>query len=147
MIAAVIAVVGALIVFAGVWRTTGTTRKENRRAENVAVLTDAAGAMQDLTRAIDCVASADSAARVDRVTEMNAGPMKDLGDKYTMAATKLELYGFDAAAEQTQTLEDKLIAVWDGLRKNPASAVDFEPCLQDFHKALTAIKDARKKLR
>ena len=148
VIAAVIAVIGALIAFAGVWRTTGTTRKENRRAENVAVLTDAAAAIQDLTRAIDRVAStADPTARAALVAEMNAGPMKALGDKYTMAATKLELYGFDAAAEQTQTLEDKLFAVWNTLRQNPANAVDLKPCHQDFDKALTAIKDVRKKLR
>jgi hypothetical protein len=71
------------------------------------------------------------------MAEMNAGPMKTLGDKYTMAATKMELYGFDAAAEQTQTLEDKLIAVWNGLRQNPDNAADLKPCHQDFEKALS----------
>ncbi|WP_064280665.1 hypothetical protein [Mycolicibacterium iranicum] len=84
VIAALIAVVGALIAFAGVWRTTGTTRKENRRAENVAVLTEAATAIQELTRAIERVASADVSVRAERVTEMDAGPMKALGDKFTL---------------------------------------------------------------
>lgn len=37
VIAAAIAVAGALVAFCGVWRTTDTTRKENRRAERVAV--------------------------------------------------------------------------------------------------------------
>lgn len=148
VIAALIAVAGALIAFAGVWRTTGTTRKENRRAENVAVLMEAAAAIHELTRAIDRVAlTADPAARAGLVAEMNKGPMKALGDKFTMAATKMELYGFEAAAQETYTLEDRLFAVWDGLRKNPADAVDLNPCHQDFDKALTAVKEARKKLR
>lgn len=148
MIAALIAVVGALIAFAGVWRTTGTTRRENRRAENVAVLMESAAAIQDLTRAVDRVArTQDAAARAALVTEMDAGPMKELGDKFTMAATRLELYGFDDAARETNALEDKLIAAWDSLRQNPTHAVDLQPCHQDFNAALTAIKEARRRLR
>jgi hypothetical protein len=56
------------------------------------------------------------------------------------------LYSFDTAAEHAQTLEDKLIAAWNGLRQNPANAVDLTPCHKDFDKALTAIKAVRKKL-
>lgn len=146
VIAALIAVLGALIAFGGVLRTTGTTRRENRRAESTAVLTDAATAIQELTRAVDRVALTAPAGRASRVAEMDAGPMKALGDAFTMSATKLELYGFDAAAKETQGLEEELIALWDRLRQNPAAEVDLTPCHQRFDKTLTAIKKARTKL-
>jgi hypothetical protein len=52
-----IAVVGALIAYAGVRKTTRTTRRENRRAEKVAVLEEACAAIHELTRAVDRVAA------------------------------------------------------------------------------------------
>jgi hypothetical protein len=131
VIAAFIAVVGAGIAYAGVTKTTRTTRRENRRDEKVAVLTEASAAIQELTRAIDRIAlPEDAAVRAERVAKMDDGPMKKLGDKSSMAATKLSLYGFDAAAEQAETLNDTLRVPWDSLRKDPASAVSLNDCHQ-----------------
>jgi hypothetical protein len=143
--AAFIAVIGALIAYAGVTKTTRTTQREKRREEKVAVLSEASAAINELTRAIDRVAlTKDPTARAERVTAMNAGPMKELGDKFSMAATKLELYNFDAAAKETNALSDTLIAVWDDLRLNPANAVNLDQPHQDYDRALQAIQKALK---
>jgi hypothetical protein len=145
VLAAVIAVVGALIAYAGVTKTSRTTRRENRRDEKVAVLTEATIAIQELIRAIDRVAlTTDPTDRADQVAKMNAGPMKRLGDRYSLAETKLELYGFGAATKEANTLSDTLIAVWDGLRANPANAVNLDQSHKDYDKALEAIKKALK---
>jgi hypothetical protein len=99
-----------------VTKTTRTARKESRRDEKVAVLTEASVAIQELTREIDRAGSPnDVAVRVQRVSKMVDGPMKLLGDKSAVAATKLTLYGFDAAAEQVETLNDTLQVSWDSL--------------------------------
>jgi hypothetical protein len=145
--AAIIAVIGALIAYAGVTKTTRTTRRENRREEKVAVLTEATIAIQELIRAIDRIAlTTDQAVRAEEVAKINAGPMKRLGDNYSLAETKLELYGFSAAAKEANTLSDTLIAVWDGLRANPANAVNLDRSHRDYDKALDAIKKALKEL-
>jgi type II secretory pathway pseudopilin PulG len=148
VLAATIAVVGALIAYAGVTKTTRTTRRENRREEKIAVLADATVAVQELIRAVDRVAlTTDPTARAEQVAKMNAGPMKKLGDKYSLAETKLELYGFEAATKEVNTLSDTLIVVWDGLRANPADAVNLDQSHSDYDNALEALKKALKKLR
>jgi hypothetical protein len=78
-----------------------TARAEARRAEKVAVLTEAFGAIHELTRATGRAAMPDGTTpRAERVAKADAGPMKRLGDKYSMAATKLRLYGFTDAAKR-----------------------------------------------
>jgi hypothetical protein len=144
--AATIAVIGALIAYAGVTKTTRTTRRENRREEKVAVLTEASAAIHELTRAVERVALPnDPALRAQRVEQMDAGPMKELGDKYSMAATKLELYGFDTV-EETNALSDTLFAVWESLRRDPAETVSLEESRESYVKTLKAIQKALKKL-
>jgi|GEM_PF-5460745 len=117
--AAFIAVVGALIAYLGVTKTTRTTKRENRRAEKVAVLTEAFAPIHELTRAIDRIAlPEDPAVRAERIGMMDAGPMRELGDKYSMVASKLELYGFGAAATETNTLSDTLSMVSVAMKKS-----------------------------
>ncbi|MDM4142509.1 MULTISPECIES: hypothetical protein [Mycobacterium] len=147
VIAAFIAVIGAGIAYAGVTKTTRTTRRENRRDEKVAVLTEASAAIQELTRAIDRVGlPEDAAVRAARVAKMDDGPMKKLGDKSSMAATKLALYGFDAAAEQAETLNDTLRIPWDSLRKDPGTAVNLNDCHQAYDRTQREIHTALKGL-
>jgi hypothetical protein len=147
VLAATIAVVGALIAYAGVTKTTRTTRRENRRAEKVAVLEEACAAIHELTRAVDRVATpTDVIVRVERVKDMK-DEMRELGDKYSIAATKLVLYGFDAAAEETNGLNDQLSAAWDEVRGDPAKIVNLEECHKGHRTALTAIRKAIHNLR
>lgn len=144
VVAAFIAVVGALIAYAGVTKTTRTTRHENRRDEKVAVLTEASSAIQELTRAVDRVGQPEDAdVRAERVKKMDDGAMKELGDKSAMAATKLALYGFSNAAEQAETLNDTLRIPWESLRKDSAIAVSltdshdaYDRTQREIHKAL-----------
>jgi hypothetical protein len=146
VLAATIAVVGALIAYAGVTKTTRSTGREKRREEKLAILTEAATAIQELIRAIDRIAlTKNPTARAEQVAKMDAGPMKRLGDRYSLAETKVELYGFGAATKAMNTLSDTLIAVWDGLRANPANAVNLDQSHGDYDKALEAIKKAMKK--
>src|SRR5262245_2707460 len=73
VIAGLIAAFGAATAFLGVWWQTGATRREGRRAENVAMLVESATAIQELTRAVDRVATTqDVKERFARVAEMNA---------------------------------------------------------------------------
>jgi len=145
--AAIIAVVGALIAFAGVTKTTRTTRQENRREEKVAILTEASVAINELTRAIDRAAQKeDQTARAELIKVMDAGPLKSLGDKYSLAETKLELYGFDAAAKEAQRLSDTLYPIWETLKHDPAVSVDLTKPHADYGKALKAIQTALKEL-
>jgi hypothetical protein len=147
VIAAFIAVVGAGIAYAGVTKTTRTTKRENRRDERVAVLTDASAAIQELTRAVDRVGQPeDPAIRAERVKKMDNGPMKELGDKSSMAATKLALYGFDATAEQAETLIDTLRAAWDSLRNDAARPVNLRDCHQAYDRTQREIHAALKEL-
>jgi hypothetical protein len=142
VLAATIAVVGALIAYAGVTKTTRTTRRENRRAEKVAVLGEACAAIHELTRAVDRVATpTDVTVRVERVEDMK-DQMRELGDKYSIAATKLVLYGFDAAGAETNSLNEQLSAAWDEVRDDPAKIVNLEECHEGHGKALTAIRQA-----
>lgn len=138
--AALIAVIGALIAYAGVTKTARTTRRENRREEKVAVLVEASAAIQQLTRAVDRLALMD--ARADDVKRMDAGPMKELGDKYELTATKLELYGFSVAATATKTLSENLSSVWDAMRADPNSDVDRSRYNDQYSVALSSIKSA-----
>jgi len=104
--------------------------------------------VQELIRAIDRIAlTTDLTVRAEQVAKLDAGPMKKLGDKYSLAETKLELYGFAAATKEVNTLSDTLIVVWDGLRANPADAVNLDQSHRDYDKALEALKKALKKLR
>jgi hypothetical protein len=141
--AAFIAVIGALIAYAGVTKTTRTTRRENRRAEKVAVLTEAFAAVHGLSRAIERVNKpTDPAERAERVKAMEAGPMGELGDKYSIAATKLSLYGFDTAAKTSNTLNIALLAMWDRLCSNPATVVNEDESTEAYKAALAALHQA-----
>ncbi|QNI08310.1 hypothetical protein GAN17_20105 [Mycobacterium kubicae] len=147
VVAAVIAVVGALIAYAGVTKTTRTTRRENRREEKVAVLTEASAAIQELTRAIDRIAlTTDPAARAQQVAKMDDGPMKKLGDRYSLSETKLELYGFTDSAKAAKSLSDTLMTVWNGLRRNSNDDVDLAQSHDEYDEALKAIQTALKEL-
>ncbi|WP_166906165.1 hypothetical protein [Mycobacterium sp. DL440] len=147
VIAAAIAVTGALVAFCGVWRTTNTTRKENRRAEKVAVLTEATVALQELVRAVDRIdQTEDPTARTELVAKMNAGPMKKLGDKYSVAETKLELYGFKEATTAANDFADSLAEAWFSMRDNPTGEVDLTKPHNDYDKALEAYKKAMREL-
>jgi hypothetical protein len=147
VIAAFIAVVGAGIAYAGVTKTTRATRRENRRDEKVAVLTEASAAIQELTRAVDRVGQVeDPVVRAERVQKMDDGPMKKFGDKSSMAATKLALYGFEAAAEQAETLNDTLRVPWDSLRQNPVIAVNLTDCHDAYDRTQREIHAALKQL-
>ena len=148
-LAALIAVVAAGIAYAGVTKTTRTTRLEKRRDEKAVVLTEASAAIQELTRALDRVGlTEDAKVRAERVAQMDAGPMKKLGDRSAMAATKLALYGFDGAAEQAETLNDTLRVPWDNLRNDPAAVVNLKDChlaydrtQREIHTALRGLLD------
>jgi hypothetical protein len=147
VIAAAIAIIGAVVAFLGVTITTRTTRKENRRADKVAVLTEATIALQELVRAIDRIAqTTDPTARTEQVTKMNAGPMKKLGDKYSVAETKLELYGFKDATKAANAFADSLLPVWNSLRADPATELNLEQPHKDYEKGLEAFKKAMRKL-
>ncbi len=76
VVAAIIAVSGAVFAYLGVTKTTRTTRQENRRAEKVAVLTDAWAAVFKLARALERVNKpTDPTVRAERIAAMTAGPM------------------------------------------------------------------------
>lgn len=148
VIAAAIAVTGAVGAVIGVTITTRTTRTENRRAEKVAVLTEATIALQELVRAVDRIdQTEDPTARTELVTKMNAGPMKKLGDKYSIAETKLELYGFKDATKAANDFSDSLAEAWFSMRDNPTSTVDLTKPHSDYETALKAYKKAMRELR
>ncbi|OBG82118.1 hypothetical protein A5699_06940 [Mycobacterium sp. E802] len=143
MIAAVIASFGAVAAFLGVTLTTRTTRKENRRAEKVAVLSDAWSAAVKYSRALEHANKLDDPAeRIANITKMKAGPMWELSDEYVVATTKLPIYKFGVAYKALLKLHDELIEVWKALRLNPTGTVDEKRATELFKSAEQAITAA-----
>lgn len=73
--------------------------------------------------------------------------MKKLGDKFSVAETKLELYGFMDATKASNDFADSLALTWLSLRANPTAEVNFDQPLTDYDNALAAYKKAMKELR
>lgn len=143
VLAAFIAVIGAVGAYLGVTKTTRTTRQENRRAEKVAVLTDAWAAVFKLTRALERVNKpTDATERTKRITEMDAGPMGDLGDEHAITASKLPLYGFGAAAVAIDKLNAELVKLWGNIRAAPNTVADETKSTAAYNTANRAIRDA-----
>lgn len=143
IIAALIAVLGALIAYSGVLKTTRSARLQSLRAERVAVLSDASVAAQELTRSVHRLCQESNVdARIAQIALMDGGPMKELGDKYALAATRMQIYGFSTAAAKANALSDNLFAIWESLRKSPGEVIDLADSEETYDDAMTAIKTA-----
>jgi hypothetical protein len=140
--AAVVAVLGAVVAYLGVTKQTRTTQRESRRAERIAVLSDAWTAVVKLSRALERVnAIKDPVVRAGRIAAMAAGPMGDLGDRYAIAASKLRIYRFGVADAATAKLNAALTAMWENLRANPATIADETRSTRLYEEAQRAIKE------
>lgn len=143
VIAAAIAIVGAVVAFLGVTITTRTTRKENRRSEKVRVIGDAWSATVKFSRALERVNKIkDPAERATKIAQMAAGPMWDLSDEYVVAATKLPVYNFGVAYAALFKLHAALTAVWDALRANPTAIADESRATDLYTEAQRAVKES-----
>jgi hypothetical protein len=143
VMAALIAVIGAVVAFLGVTVTTRTTRSENRRAEKATVLTDAWAAVFKLSRALERVNKiSNPTVRAERIKTMAAGPVGDLGDDHAITASKLTLYNFGAAAHAITKLNAELTTLWETIRDNPTTTADDAKATQAYKSAHQAIKDA-----
>lgn len=143
VIAAVIAIVGAVVAFLGVTITTRTTRKENRRSEKVRVISDAWTAAVKYSRALERVNKIEEpVSRATKIGEMAAGPMLELSDEYVVAVTRLPIYNFGVAYAALYKLHGALTGVWDALRTNPTSKADEDRATKLYQEAQAAIKQA-----
>jgi hypothetical protein len=68
--------------------------------------------------------------------------MGELGDTYSVAATKLSLYGFGTAAKATNKLNTELLAMWDSLCEDPAKVVNEDKSTKAYEAALAALHQA-----
>lgn len=146
--AALVAVIAAGIAYAGVTKTTRATRRESRRSEKVAVLIEAFTATHELTRGIGRATQAEGGmARAQRVALMDDGPMRELGNKHSIACSKLTFYGFDASAKLMNSFNDSLAEVWRIVRADPESDVDLTKPYADYDELLKEIQKAFRALK
>jgi hypothetical protein len=152
VIAASIAVLGTLVAFAGVWRTTNTTRKETRRKERLDVLVDCATALRNYTLPLLGIGRAgeDAEARAKIVSRFTDDAVFDLNNSLGLAHNKLALYNFMHVFDAVQRTASRDIRLWDQVLDQPDRAiepVDYDDLSMHYIKATAAFRDAIAKLK
>lgn len=95
VLAALIAVIAATIAYAGVLKTTSTTRRENRRAEKAAVLVEGQVAFANLTRLLLQIALTPTPEeRAASLLKLGETRLNEIFDAVAISSAKFALYGF-----------------------------------------------------
>ena len=142
VLAAGIAVLAAGIAYAGVLRTTSTTRRENRRAEKVEVLTMAHIAIQDYMRAISQIGSTNGPDRIPLILTLNEGKIDEINQAVSLAYGKLYLYGFRDVSRLAAASIAQMRLVWVTVCNDPTVEVPMEPIDETYKACLKALTDA-----
>lgn len=147
VLAACIAIVAATTAYLGVLKTTSTTRRENRRAEKVEVLTAAHVAMQDYVRTIQQLGTTPHEYRTVLLTYLGEGRINEILAAVSVSYGKLYLYGFHDASKLGAALIAQLKVAWGAVVSDPSIELPLAP-IDDTYKAwLGAISGAFDKLK
>jgi len=147
--AAVLAIIGALIAYAGVTKTARSTRQETRRKERADVLTDSLTALQALSRAMLRIGiTTTQTDRNDLIRELNnSGRMEELHAAASTAAAKLMLYGFTDVRQEWDPTTSLLQNLWEFVREKPETAIDVQDIQMNVSATAKALTKEFGKLR
>ncbi len=145
--AAGIAVIAALIAYLGVLKSTSMTRRENRRAEKVAVLSEGMTAVQNYARAIMQIARTDAEHRPQLIALLSSDRINDINEAAALTLGKLSLFDFRDATKKTTALVAVLVFVWDAVRADPSIPLDADHIEPYYKEATEALREAFARLK
>lgn len=149
VLSACIAVVAALIAYAGVTKTVRNTRRESRRKERADALVDGLASLQTMARTIAQTGiMTDPSERLTLVQGTAGQKMIDAADAWTLANGRLVMYGMKDALKAAEPFIQKAQLEWAEIA-NAAPIYEFKGAevLLSFDAAVPAFKKAMQSLK
>ncbi|CAM5680976.1 hypothetical protein MAUB1S_01458 [Mycolicibacterium aubagnense] len=148
VVAACIAVVAALIAYAGVTKTVRSARRESRRKERADALIDGLASLQAMARMVGQTSIMSSPS--DRFALINGeagAKMNQAADAWTLANGKLVMYGMRDVLKAAEPFIQKAQLEWAEMAGNPVYESKAADVLVSFNAAVPAFKNAMKSLK
>jgi hypothetical protein len=148
VLAAGIAVVAALIAYAGVTKTVRSTRRESRRKDRADALIDGLASLQAMARTVAQTGIMTSPS--DRLALINGKAGEKMGeaaDAWTLANGKLVMYGMQDVLKAAEPFIQRAQLEWAEMAGNPVYESKGAEVLLSFDAAVPAFKKAMKSLK
>jgi hypothetical protein len=148
VLAASIAVVAALIAYAGVTKTIRSTRRESRRKEKADALVDSLASLQMMARTVAQTGiMTDPSARFALIQDTAGAKMNEAADAWTLANCRLVMYGMKDALTAAEPFIQKAQLEWAQMTTTPVYEFNGAEVLLSFNAAVPAFKKAMQSLK
>jgi hypothetical protein len=148
ILAACIAVVAALMAYAGVTKTVRSTRRESRRKDRADALVDGLAALQTMAR---MTAQAGFAThpddRVEHVQGTVGQKMNEAADAWTLANGRLVMYQMREVLSAADPLVNKAQAEWNAIVSDVNHEVDRDEVFRLYNTVVPSFRTAMKSLK
>ena len=148
VLAAGIAVVAALIAYAGVTKTVRSTRRESRRKEKADALVDGIASLQTMARTIvQTGLTTNPSDRLAMVQGAAGQKMNEAADAWTLANGRLVMYSMKDVLKAAEPFIQKAQLEWAEIVSAPMHKVDGAEVLHRFDATVPAFTKAMKSLK